>query len=117
MMSTTITRLLISEGIVDHIANMYFITDDSGDAVKFINELFKLFPCFTLMEDGLQHPEIVARHCLHHCKGNGGSAMDPMTGNLLDAVRDVLQPGGNSFALGVNRFRSSSCSRVEGLDL
>jgi len=49
---TTITRLLISEDIVDHVANMYFITDDDRDAVEFVDEFFKLFPCFTLGKMG-----------------------------------------------------------------
>ena len=44
MACATVTNLLISEGIVDHIANMYFITDDSGDAVEVIDEFFKFFP-------------------------------------------------------------------------
>ena len=44
MACATVTNLLISEGIVDHIANMYFITDDSGDAVEVIDEFFKFLP-------------------------------------------------------------------------
>ena len=113
----TINRLLISEDIVDHVANMYFITDDDRDAVEFVDEFFKLFPCFTLGEDGLQHLKIVARHCLRHYKGDSGSAMDPLTGNLLNAVGYVLQPGSNGSALSVNSFCRSCCSGVESLDL
>ena len=59
MMSTTITRLLISEGIVDHIANMYFITDDGDNTVKIIAELFRFFPCFTVGENRMQYSEII----------------------------------------------------------
>ena len=104
-------KLLVSENIVDYIANMYILTDDGGDAIKFIIEFFEHFPCFT------QHLAVVAGHCLHHCKSYGGSAMDPVIGNLFDAIGNVLQPGSDSFAPSINSFCSGCCGCVESLDL
>ena len=43
--------------------------------------------------------------------------MDPVTGNLSDAVGDVLQAGCDGVAPGIHRSCSGSSRVQEGLDL
>ena len=50
-------------------------------------------------------------------EGYGGAATDSMSGNIMDAVEDVLQAGGDGVAASVYRpGRGGGCG-MEGLDL
>ena len=50
-------------------------------------------------------------------EGHSGAAADPMFGDLPDAVRDVLQTGGDGVAARVHRFGGGGCCSMEGLNL
>ena len=50
-------------------------------------------------------------------EGHIGATANPMTGDLPNAVGDVLQTGGDGVAARVHRLGGGGCCGVEGLDL
>ena len=50
-------------------------------------------------------------------EGYGGATVNPVSGDLPDAVGDVLQAGGDGVAARVYRLGGGGCCGVEGLDL
>ena len=50
-------------------------------------------------------------------EGYNCAVMDPMSGNISDAVGDVLQEGGDGVAVSVHRHGCGGSCGVEGLDL
>ena len=61
--------------------------------------------------------EIVTGLELGHGEGYCGATANPMSGDLPDAVGDVLQTGGDGVAARVLRLGSCGFCGVEGLDL
>ena len=54
---------------------------------------------------------------LGRSEGYCGATANPMSGDLPDAVGDVLQTGGDGVAARVHRLGGGGCCGVEGLDL
>ena len=61
--------------------------------------------------------EIVTGLKLGRSKGYSSATANPMSGDLPDAVGDVLQTGGDGVAARVHRLGGGGCCGVEGLDL
>ena len=61
--------------------------------------------------------EIVTGLKLGCGEGYGSATANPMSGDLPDAVGDVLQTGGNGVAARVHRLCGGGCCGVEGLNL
>ena len=69
------------------------------------------------MVDQFDLQEVVASLELGCGESYGGAAMDPMSNNLLDAVGDVLQAGGDGVAASIHRLGCGGSCGVEGMDL
>ena len=54
---------------------------------------------------------------LGRSEGYCGAMANPMSGDLPDAVGDVLQTGGDGVAARVHRFGGGGCCSMEGLNL
>jgi len=93
--------LVRKEDVVDYIVNIDFFADGGGDPVKLIHKLFEVLPHLSLGEDEMQGPEVVSGLGLDHCQGDGSPPMNSVTDDFSNVVRDVLQAGGDGFALGV----------------
>ena len=61
--------------------------------------------------------EIVTGLELGHGEGYGSATAHPMSGDLLNAVGDVLQTGGDGVTARVNRLGGGGCCIMEGLNL
>ena len=49
--------------------------------------------------------------------GYGSATVNPMSGDIPDAVGDVLQTDGDGVAMHVHRLGGGGCCDMEGLDL
>ena len=50
-------------------------------------------------------------------EGYSGATANPLSGDLPDAVGDVLQTGGDGVATRIHQLSGGGCCGMEGLDL
>ena len=85
-----ITNLFLYEDIADNSVNIDFLADDGGNHPKIIDELLEVLSRLAFRKDVMQSMEVVLKLGFHHCQGNSVSVMNPMTGDLLNMIGDVL---------------------------
>ena len=65
----------------------------------------------------MEGPVVTPGHVLHHGNGDGSTLVNPVAGDLMNAVGDVLQASSDGAAPSVHRFCCGVGCGMESLNL
>ena len=77
---------LLAEDVVDHRVQADVLRNGVGDHAEVVDELVELFPFLAFREDWMEGPVVAPGQGLHHGNGDSGPLVDPMAGDLPNAV-------------------------------
>ena len=112
-------NLIIGKDIDDDRLYTNIFGDGGGCHLHVISELLEDPPVLAPQReaDWFDLQEVVASLELGCGEGYGGAVTDSMSGNISDAVGDVLQAGGDGVTVSVHRPGCGGSYGMEGLDL
>ena len=112
-------NLVISKNITDDRLYANIFRDGSSCHLHVVGKILKSQPILAARREVGQFNlrEVMAGLELSCGEDHGGATTNPMTGDLPDAVGDVLQTGSDGVAASVHRPSGGGCYGVVGLDL
>ena len=112
-------NLVIGKNIADDRLYANIFRDGGGCHPHVVGEIFESQPILAARwEVGrFNLREVVAGLELSCGEGHSGTTANPITGDLPDAVGNVLQTGGGGVAACIHRLGGGGCCGMESLDL